>query len=129
MTTDTTALRSLFQIGMPVKDIDRAVRFYRDILGIQFFLQRGNLAFFGMDGVRLLLEVPEEEGGRYNHPGSVLYFHVPDIEQAYADLLERGVEFIQGPEMVSRKGQHETWMAFFGDGEWNTHAIAAQVAV
>jgi predicted enzyme related to lactoylglutathione lyase len=130
MTTETkTTLGSLFQINMPVKDIDRAVGFYRDVLGLPFYARRGNLAFLGAGEVRLLLEVLDEEGGRYNHPGSVLYFSVADIDAAYRDLCERGVEFVQAPEVVSRNEHRETWMAFFSDGEWNTHAITAEVPI
>ena len=125
----TTKLGSLFQVNMPVKEIDRAIGFYRDTLGLPFYARRGNLAFLGVGGVRLLLEVLEEEGGRYNHPGSVLYFCVTDIGAAYRDLLGRGVEFVQAPEVVSKNDRHETWMAFFSDGEWNTHAITVEVPI
>jgi predicted enzyme related to lactoylglutathione lyase len=125
----TTKLSSLFQVNMPVKDIDRAIGFYRDTLGLPFYARRGSLAFLGVGRVRLLLEVLEEEGGRYNHPGSVLYFSVTDIDAAYRDLLGRGVEFVHAPEMVSKNDRNETWMAFFSDGEWNTHAITADVPI
>ncbi|MGE0544865.1 MAG: VOC family protein [Dehalococcoidia bacterium] len=124
-----TKLSSLFQVNMPVKDIERSIGFYRDTLGLPFYARRGNLAFLGVGRVRLLLEVLEEEGGRYNHPGSVLYFSVTDIDAAYRDLIGRDVEFVQAPEMVSKNDHHETWMAFFSDGEWNTHAITAEVPI
>lgn len=119
------ALSSLLQIAMPVQDIDRAVAFYRDQLGVKFLFRAGNLAFFDLDGVRLLVEVPED--AEFRHPGSVLYFRVPEIGVAHAALRARGVEFITEPYMIHRDDRHELWMAFFRDGEGNTHAIAAEV--
>jgi len=114
---------------MPVQDIERAIAFYQYTLGVPFFARRGNLAFFGVGGVRLLLEVVEESGGRYDHPGSILYFTVPDVPTAYDTLRTRGVEFLGEPELLRKDEQRELWMAFFGDGEGNTHAIAAERVV
>ncbi len=123
-------LDRLFQVNMPVKDIERAVSFYRDVLRLPLHGRRGPLAFMSVGTVRLLLEVLDEpEGGRYHHPGSVLYFEVPEIERAHRELVARGVEFISGPESVARNEREETWMAFFSDGEWNTHAIVGRVPV
>ena len=48
--------RSIRQIGLPVRDLDRAVDFYRDVLGLRFVERFGPLAFFGLDGIRLMLE-------------------------------------------------------------------------
>ena len=118
-------LSSLLQIAMPVKDIARAVAFYRDVLGVRFLFQAGNLAFFDLDGVRLLLDVVEDP--EFDHPGSVLYFRVPDIDAAYAGLHARGVEFTGPPHVIHRDDRQELWMAFFRDGEQNVHALAAEV--
>lgn len=71
---------------MPVQDIDRAVAFYRDQLGARFLFQAGTLGFFDLDGVRLMLAVPEGSGGE---GGSVLYFSVADIPAAYEVLRAR----------------------------------------
>ena len=126
-TTEPLPLGELFQVNMPVKDLDRAVAFYRDTLGLPLHARRGSLAFLSMGRVRLLLEVLGEEGGRYAHPGSILYFRVREIHDAYQQLRDRGVEFIEAPEVVSRNEGGELWMAFFSDGEWNTHAIVSEV--
>ena len=118
-------LSSLLQIAMPVQEITRAVAFYRDVLGVRLLFQAGNLAFFDLDGVRLLIEVPED--AEFRHPGSILYFRVPEIDAAYEGLRGRGVAFMQAPHVVHRDERHELWMAFFRDGEGNVHAIAAEV--
>ena len=122
------SLDSLFQVNMPVRDFDRALPFYRDVLRLPLHAQREGLAFFSAGTVRILLERVEEEAGRYAHPGSVLYFPVPDIRKAHEELGARGVEFIEGPSVVSSNASSETWMAFFSDGDWNTHALVTVVA-
>jgi catechol 2,3-dioxygenase-like lactoylglutathione lyase family enzyme len=38
------------QIAVPVIDLERAVKFYRDTLGIKFLFQVPNLAFFDCAG-------------------------------------------------------------------------------
>jgi predicted enzyme related to lactoylglutathione lyase len=121
------SLDALFQVNMPVRDLPKAVAFYRDVLRLPLHVERPGLAFFSAGSVRLLVEGVAEEGGRYAHPGSVLYFPVADIQQAYRELQARGVQFVEGPSMVSASASEETWMAFFDDGDWNTHAIVARV--
>ena len=126
---DLSASR-LFQLNVPVRDIERAVAFYRDALGLPIRARRDNLAFFSAGATRILVEPISEEGGRYGHPGSILYFEVVDIHATYAELLRRGVSFIEAPARTGAPSNGvETWMAFFEDSDWNTHAIVAQVPV
>ena len=122
-------LTSLLQIAVRVRDMDRAIAFYRDTLGVPFMFRAGNLAAFYLDGVRLMLDIPEDPGGEFDHAGSVLYFRVPDVDDAYERLLARDVDFIEGPHIVHRDERHELWMAFFHDGEQNVLALAGEVTV
>ncbi len=118
--------QGLLQIAMNVKDIDRAVAFYRDVLGLPFLFQAGNLAFFDVNGVRLMLDIPEDK--RFEHPGSVLYLRVPDIHASHAALVAKGVTIEgEGPHIVHRDASMELWMTFFHDGEGNIHALASEV--
>jgi methylmalonyl-CoA/ethylmalonyl-CoA epimerase len=120
--TSTTRLSNIGQIAMPVKDLARAVAFYRDLLGIEFLFQAPpGLAFFKCGTIRLLVEVPADK--EFQHPGSPLYFTVDDIDAAYTDLRERGVTFRGEPHLIARMPDHELWMAFFDDGEGNTLAL------
>jgi methylmalonyl-CoA/ethylmalonyl-CoA epimerase len=114
-------LGAIGQIAMTARDIPRAVRFYRDALGMRLLFEvPPNMAFFDCAGVRLMLSLPE---GQHDHPGSVLYFRVEDIAQAHATLKERGVEFIDEPHLIARMPDHELWMTFFKDTEGNTLAL------
>lgn len=127
LTENGFAINGLFQVNVPVKDIERAVTFYRDVLGLPLHARRESLAFFSAGPVRLLVEPIAEEGGRYGHPGSILYFSVADIHASHAELVRRGVTFIDPPAKTGENAAFETWMAFFDDGDWNTHAIVSQV--
>jgi catechol 2,3-dioxygenase-like lactoylglutathione lyase family enzyme len=118
----TTRLSTIGQIAMPVKDLPRAIEFYRDRLGLRFLFQAPpGLAFFDCGGIRLLVEVPPDK--EFAHPGSPLYFKVDNIDRAYADLKSRGVTFRGDPHLIAKLPDHELWMAFFDDNEGNTHAL------
>lgn len=114
----------LLQIAQPVQDVERAVRFYRDAIGLPFLFQAGPLAFFDLGGVRLMLSVPEDE--RFAHPGSVLYLRTGNVDAAYRALLHAGATTEGEPHVVHRDERHELWMAFFHDTEGNMLAFAEE---
>ena len=117
-------LGAIGQIHVSVTDVDRSVAFYRDVLGIPFlFRVEGQaMAFFDCDGVRLYLGVPETEAYRSR---GMIYFTVPDIDEAFAVLRERGVTFLGRPHLIHRAGATELWMAFFTDPDENNLALMA----
>lgn len=50
----STQVSSIKQIAITVSDVDKALEFYRDILGLEFLFSAGpNLAFLNADGVGL----------------------------------------------------------------------------
>ena len=111
-------LKTLGQIHVSVGDIDRAVAFYRDTLGIPFLFQVPGqpMAFFDLDGVRLYLGVPESESFRSR---GALYFRVDDLDEAVSTLRERGVEFMDEPHLIAEMDDHDLWMAFCRDPDGN----------
>ncbi|NJD20590.1 MAG: VOC family protein [Gemmatimonadetes bacterium] len=122
---DFAGLRALGQLSMNAKDQERATAFYRDVLGVPFLFQAPKMAFFDLEGVRLMLASPESAA--YDHPGSILYFRVGDIREAHATLAARGVTFDTEPQMIADMGDHELWMAFFKDTEGNQLALMAEI--
>ena len=118
----TPGLHSIGQIAINAKDIARAVRFYRDVLGIPFLFEAPpSLAFFRCGDVSLMLggaESPE-----FDHPSSVLYFNSNDIAASHTALRERGVKFRDEPHRIHTAGNRELWMTFFDDSEGNILAI------
>ena len=121
-------LRTIGQIHMSVTDVDRAVEFYRDVLGVPFTARIPGqpMAFFDCDGISLYLGVPESED--YRSRGMV-YFSVPDVDEAFTALSERGLEFLGEPHVVHREETWELRMAFFTDPDGNNLALMAEVPV
>lgn len=121
----STKLAQIGQISIRVHDIERAVAFYRDALGLDFLFDAGSLAFLMCGEVRLMLTRPESE--ELDHPSSTLYFRVDDITAARAELVERGVSFDDEPHLIARMPDHELWMTFFRDPDRNLHALMSEV--
>ncbi|HZX03165.1 VOC family protein [Kribbella sp.] len=116
-------LGAIGQIARPVTDIERAVEFYRDVLGLPHLYTFGDLAFFDCGGTRLFLSAGEDTAG-----ASTLYFRVDDINAAYDELRDRGVRFENAPHLIHKHDDGvEEWMAFFPDPDGQLLAIMAQV--
>ncbi len=122
----TRLLTRIGQVSMRAHDLDRAIDFYRDILGLQFlFKPSPKLAFFDCGGLRLMLSVPESPA--FNHPGSILYFNVSNIQEAYQSLRTKGANFRAEPHSIARLEDREVWMAFFDDSEGNLLALMSEI--
>jgi methylmalonyl-CoA/ethylmalonyl-CoA epimerase len=120
-------LSQIGQISVTARDIDRATAFYRDTLLIKYlFSAPPQLAFFDCNGVRLMLGVPERP--EFDHPSSILYFKVPDIQATHASLAARGVRFESQPHLVAKLASHDLWLADFRDSEGNLLALMSEVA-
>jgi len=118
------SLREIGQIALPVKNLERAVEFYRDKLGLKFLFQAPpGLAFFECGATRLMLSIPEK--GFEKH-ASTLYFRVPNIDRAFTILKERGVPFDDAPHVIHKQEGYELKMAFFRDPDSNIHAIMSE---
>jgi methylmalonyl-CoA/ethylmalonyl-CoA epimerase len=84
-----------------------------------------NLAFFDCGGVRLMLgraETPE-----LDHPSSILYFRVPEINAAHQQLLKMGVQFLNAPRVIAPMPKYDLWMAGFRDSEGNIMELMSEV--
>lgn len=122
---EANKIQKVGQIGIPVKNLDQAIDFYKNKLGLTLLFNTDNMAFLECNGLRLLLTLPEKE--EYTHSSSVIYFQVENIQDTYEDLKAKEVPFIDEPHLVAKMGQTETWMTFFKDTEGNTHALISEV--
>ncbi len=123
--TDDLALGSLGQVSRTVRDIDAAVAFYRDVLGLRHLFTAGEFAFFDLDGVRLFLSASTESA---DIGDSVLYFRVADIHAAHALLVARDIVFRGEPHLIHRHPSGvEEWMAFFDDPDGGVLALMSSV--
>jgi predicted enzyme related to lactoylglutathione lyase len=122
--SDPASLARIGQIHVNAHDLDRAAAFYRDALGLKELFRVPKMAFFDCGGIRLMLGIPEKP--EFDHPSSVLYFEVADIEAAHRALAGRGVRFEAGPHFVAPLGARDLWMAFFRDTEGNLMALQSE---
>jgi catechol 2,3-dioxygenase-like lactoylglutathione lyase family enzyme len=124
-TTTNPGITGIGQISIIVQDLERATGFYRDILGLPLLFTVPGMAFFDCGGVRLMLgraETPE-----LDHPSSILYFRVPDLNAAHQRLMEQGVEIVAPPRLIAPMGTYDLWMSAFRDSERNIHQFMSEV--
>ena len=114
------------QISISVTDVDRAVKFYRDTLGIAFLFQvpgSNPMAFFDCAGTRLYINQAENP----QHSGnSVIYFKVDSAQDAATDLASRGVTIESEPHIIHQTENYTLWMAFFRDPDGNLMAVMSE---
>ena len=119
--------RKLQQVALTCRDLDRAREFYRDTLGLALMFEGGNMLFFQLDGLRLMVGKEEKPGGPIG--GSILYFDAPDIDLLGAALETRGIVFERPAETVQRTQTHELKLRTFRDPDGNALALMGMVPV
>ena len=118
-------IQKIGQIAIVVHDTDRAVAFYRDVLGLKLLFTAGQLAFFDCRGIRLMLSPPSSK--EFDHPSSILYFKVEDIQKAYAWLVSQNVKTEGEPNLVAKMPDHDLWLVGFRDSEGNVMEYMSEV--
>jgi DNA-binding CsgD family transcriptional regulator/catechol 2,3-dioxygenase-like lactoylglutathione lyase family enzyme len=122
--TTTDSYLMLGQIARTTQRFDESHTWYRDVLGLPELYSFGNLAFYDLGGVRLMLT--EQEGTLVSE--SILYLRVPDIHASKRELEGRGVKFINAPHLIHRhEDGTEEWMAAFEDNEGRPLQLMTQV--
>lgn len=125
--SDAGVVTGLRQVAQRIEDLDRAVRFYEDVLGARLVARFDSpgFAFLDVGGVRLLLEA--------GAPPAMLYLEVPDVESAAAALEAKGVVFEGEPHLIFTDDDGlfgppggEEWMAFFRDSEGNLVGLSSR---
>ncbi len=112
-------------LEIPVTDIDRAVAFYEAVFELK--LERATvdgyaMAHFPSLGERLGADVTLAQGDVYvpSKAGTIVYFHVPDIDAVISRATARGATVLYPKKAVSP----ETWVAEFEDSEGNRIALS-----
>lgn len=106
------------QIAITVSDVDSAIGFYRDTLGLEFLFSAGpNLAFLTVGGTRLMLTTPQGAGEVGKN--SILYFQVKAIEAVHAEMVSKGATNYRSPQLQARMPDHELWVGFVRDPDGN----------
>ena len=106
------------QIAVTVSNVEAALVFYRDILGLAFLFEAGpDLAFLDAGGVRIMLSTPQGAGSI--GANSTLYFKVSDITATHAALVARGAASERLPQCAAQMPDHELWIGFLRDPDGN----------
>jgi methylmalonyl-CoA/ethylmalonyl-CoA epimerase len=119
------SIKGITQLSIRVHDVATAVQFYNETLGLPLLFSQPNMALLDCNGIRLLLSIPEKPEN--DHPSSVVYFQVENIQEAYESLLANGVEFDIKPHKIAEFNGYAVWMAFFQDPDHNVHALTSEV--
>ena len=118
----TIKLSTIAQIALTVSDVDTALGFYRDLLGLELLFRAGpNLAFLNADGIRIMLSTPQ--GAGKVGANSVLYFKVSDIETTHTMLVAAGAHNERVPQLAAKMPDHELWLSFLRDPDANLLAL------
>lgn len=126
MTTFPAAgLDRIAQISINARDLERAVSFYRDTLGMKLLFQVPKMAFFDCGGIRMMVALPSSP--ELDHPGSIIYYKVDDIRAMHESLVARGVSFAAAPHVIANLGKVDLWLAEARDTEGNLFALMSEV--
>lgn len=117
----------LVQVAQRATDLAAASSFYAELLGVEpaATFDPPGLAFFDLDGVRLLLD--------RGAPSALVYLAVDDIEASVAWVRGKGLEVTSEPHVIFRHDDDtlgpagtDEWMAFFTDPEGNLVGLVEQ---
>lgn len=89
-----------------VSDMQRAVSFYRDVIGLPLRFESPGWTEFATDGATLALHAGEPAGANKENPHGVRAgtcrpgFSVPDLDEFHKRVIENNVRCLQEPKDV-----------------------------
>jgi len=116
-TTTDQLITAVDFVGIPTRDLERAVEFYGNTLGLHrsVYMPERNFAEFETGNLTLNIMNPEKMGLEHNALRNALALHVDDVAAARSTLESRGVTF--AGETFDTGVCH---MAFFQDRDGNS---------
>lgn len=118
----------LFANCLLVKDFDKSLDFYKNILGLKVNSTEGKFADFKLEGTSLAIfekkaataMFPEEHMGQGG--GIILAFQVKDVQKTCDKLRSKDVKIFEGPK-TTEWGQT---VAYFKDPDENIWEVSAK---
>jgi predicted enzyme related to lactoylglutathione lyase len=116
MAADTPIVTGVDFVGVPTRDLEAAVAFYGQTLGLPCSVHRPDRHFAEFETGNLTLNLMHAEamGLEHHTVRNAVALHVPDVHEARATLERRGVAF--HGETYDTGVCH---MAFFADPDGN----------
>jgi len=104
--TDTPLLKRIAAARVFVANLEKAIRFYRDSLGLTLSGQTSSTAVFVLNGLDFIVETAnpaEPEGAAMIGRFTALSFEVENCKDACGQLTGQGVQFL-GPAQTQAWG-------------------------
>jgi catechol 2,3-dioxygenase-like lactoylglutathione lyase family enzyme len=112
-------LTRLSMVMLGVRDITRALGFYRDKLGLKLQREIPGIAFLDAGAVTLCLSEPAMKARGEVAGAGEIAFPVEDINAAFHAFEAKGVRFTHEPRSLTPK----SWIANFDDPDGNHLSI------
>ena len=126
MANETPGISGLAQVALDVRDLDRSVAFYRDVLGLTFlFSAPPSLAFLQCGPTRVMLNGNPQAAPPAGGP--ILYCAVADIQAAFSAIMAKGAPVKEAPKAIARVGGREVWLAFTEDPDGHPVGLMSDV--
>jgi len=122
-TASQPAHKKIGQVARGVRNLEAAIAWYRDVLGLTLLYSFGDMAFFDCGGTRLYLFVAEASAN------SLVYFTVGDLRAEIDRLAAAGVTVVSAPHRIHvHPDGREEWMAFVNDMDGGPVGLMALTA-
>ncbi len=105
-------INHLGQLHITVRNLDQAVAFYRDVVGLNhlFDVPGQEMSFFQLGQTRLYLGTSSSPDFQSK---PILYLDVDNIDTEFHRLRDEGVEFMTEPSVAHKDDNGELWLSFF----------------
>ena len=128
MAHDMPGITGVAQVALSVRDLEKAVAFYRDVLGLAFlFAAPPSLAFLQCGPTRVMLSGDPQ--AKPPAGGPILYYAVTDIQAAFASITAKGAPIKEAPKAIARVGGREVWLGFTEDPDGHPVGLMSEVPV
>ena len=112
-------------IILRVSDLEAAVAFWRDLVGLELQFSSGGFAFLGAGDVQLALNRPERH--RPQKSQTEIVFEVDDISETFSQMRGRGVPFEVEPRAVTQSDGRVLMAAHFSDPDGHYASITGWI--